>query len=181
MSDPYDELFRAIGRTVYEWSWLESDIAHFVFDLTACHSAAFYDDSGVSRVSALLHANISLRTNIEIAKSLAYSMDGPEGFFDRVEKSLNIVANDLRNERNRYAHDLWYMAGSGSVRLKPGSKFKREKGTGETNETLASEERFTDVAQVHDLANRIHNKRKEVMALSSEAQEHYRRRNPSQE
>lgn len=181
MEDPYDALFQAIGRTIYEWAWLESDVAALVFDLSAYKSPAFYEDAGVGRVSMLINANLDLRTNIAIAKSLALDVAGRPDFYQEVCNALNPIANDMRNERNRFAHDIWYVAGSGAVRLKPGTSIKNEPGSGIPRDDLRVERRYADLKEVREFADLIAAQRKKLSELSETVQEMFQLRYPAEE
>jgi len=180
MTEPYDDLYRAIGRVVYEWAWLEKDIAGLVFDFCALQSPAFYEDSGVGKVSIALNANLDLRANIIMVKTMAHQTSKTE-IFPRLEKVLNNVGNEMRNERNRYVHDAWFVAGGRAHRMKAGSRILRQPASGETIVEHGGITHFVSLQNVHDFADKIHETRMVIMAFSDEAENLFRLKYPEEE
>lgn len=177
--DPYDELYHAIGMVVYEWAWLESEVAALVFDLCAIHSSAFYDDQGADAAFFAFHANIDLRSNISVAKTLAFQSDFEAGLFEKTENILNRIGNDLRNERNRYVHDIWYVVEGSATRMQAGTRITRIKGSGAPSLATVKTQRYDKVEDVRAFANKIIEIREELRDLSSSAQEFYRKKYPA--
>ena len=97
----------AIGQTCYWWSRIEHLVHDLCLHLASCLSVDF--DQSVTRVP--LHialTNMDLRQRIATAKALASQAPTANAtFYDRLERLMNRVDNELRNERNRYVHDLW--------------------------------------------------------------------------
>ena len=181
MSDPYDVLYRAIGRAVYEWAWLENEVSAFVFDLCAIHSRAFYEDKGVGVVASAYHVNAELKANIAVAKALAHELSEIPDFFARVESTLNPINNELRNERNRYVHDRWHVAGDEAFRYKSGSVIRREAATAQTILEHATRKHFESIGEVEAFADRLVEQRRMLMELSQEARDIYLLRYPERE
>lgn len=180
MPTPFDDLHRAIGRVVYEWAWLENDVACLVFDLCALHSPAFYRDPGAARVATAMNADLDLRANIAVAKTLAHQVSDRPGFFERIETALNIVNNELRNERNRYVHDIWHLIGDQPFRYKAGAAIRRQKGSGDSVLEFGTRKTFSSVTEADAFADAIHSKRVDLINLSEEAQGLYRARYPDE-
>lgn len=181
MGEPYDDLYLAIGRVVYEWSWLEQDIAALIFDLSAIHSRQFYEDDGVGVVSEIFAEDIDLRTNISIAKSLAKQVVEHPDLFDRVEAILNTVNAELRNERNRYVHDTWFVLGKKPIRYKRGTSIRKVPPSGEKALELGAQKVFESFEEVSKLADAIHEARNAVIDASEHARKIYRLKYPPEE
>ena len=181
MNENYDDLYRAIGRVVYEWAWLENAIASLVFDLSALQSPNFYEDAGVGRVATVFNANLDVRTNITIAQNLAHDVRDTPGFFEKVEAALNPIANEMRNERNRFVHDSWFVTGGRPHRIKTGSRVRRESGSGAVSVELNHVKTFEAIADVHAFADRIHRQHMVVINLGDEAQALFQQRYPEVE
>ena len=97
----------AIGQTCYWWSTLEHLVHDICLHLASCLSVDFEK----SVTHAPLHialTNMDIRARIATAKAFASQAPTANAtFYNRVEKLLNCLDNDLRSERNRYVHDLW--------------------------------------------------------------------------
>lgn len=97
----------AVGQTCYWWSRIEHLVHDLCLHLAACLSPDF--DKSENRIP--LHialTNMDLRQRISTAKAFASQAPTANStFYDRFEKSLNRIDNDLRLERNRYVHDFW--------------------------------------------------------------------------
>lgn len=137
----------------------------------------FYTDAGVSNSYALLSANLDLRGTINSAKALALSIctDNPI-LFSRLEPLLNRIDNELRNERNRFVHDRWIVAGDKIVRLKTGTKISRLPSTGNIRLETETKREFATISDVSEVASRIADANRQVADLSEQIQETYRQK-----
>ena len=97
----------AIGRTCYWWSALEHLVHDICLHLASCLSVDF--EKSINRTP--LHialSNMDIRDRIATAKAFAsQAPTANKTFYNRFEKLLNRLDNELRIERNRYVHDLW--------------------------------------------------------------------------
>lgn len=178
MSHPYDDLFCAVGRVVYEWSWLENDVAALVFDLSAIDMPSFYSSFEGDALVNALSANLDLKANIAIIKTLAFAIDDQSDFYTRVERVTNFIGNELRNTRNRYVHDRWHINTGKVIRYKSGTVIKREPSSGKRLISYGSTEEYASVSEVDAFAEKIHLARRDIMRLSEEAQSLFRQKHP---
>lgn len=87
-----------VGYISMEWAHSENFVAQFVSLL-----ADFQDD----RVSAILHSNTDIRTNIQIAKGFCYIKQDDKLWFETAIAILNLIDNNLRIRRNSVIHAEW--------------------------------------------------------------------------
>ncbi|MBX7514828.1 hypothetical protein K3179_09760 [Qipengyuania sp. GH38] len=167
-SATYNALYAALGQVVYEWAWLEDDVASLIIALTNVQSKHLMQDQGFGKFLLAVDANVDLRTNIQIAKALTRYVETDTDFRGRADKTLNFIGNELRNDRNRYIHDLWYVAGERFMRLKKGTTVKRVKGSGEVKVDLRSITEFQTLGDVKALVTRIQKERRNLGILHGE-------------
>lgn len=181
MAFTLDELHRALGRVVYEWSHLETQISLLVFNLCAVKSPAFYEDEGVGQVVIAISSNIELRAATAICKTLAHGVDEPANYFALVEKTLNNVEGNLRIKRNRFVHDRWVVLHDKVVRYQEGSAFPKEPGTGKTMMVHGRAEEYLSIADIESVADEIAESRKAVGKLKTLARFMYLKKYPREE
>lgn len=115
----------AVGQSCLWWSTLEHIVHDLCLHLASCLSLDF--EETVNRVT--LHmalSNMDLRERIATAK--AYASQAPTAnasFYNRTEKLLNRLDNELRPERNRFVHDLWMIDGETVEQFKAGTVVSR--------------------------------------------------------
>lgn len=178
----YEKLHEALGDLVREWAWLEEGVVHLIFDLAAVGSRSFYEDQNVAAFCTIVASNIDLRTSINIAKALAFSVREEIGNFEQIEKTLNEINNDLRNERNRFVHDQWMVSYSDRiVRFRKGTRIPRQPGSGERKLELSSAERYGSINHIQRLAVRVREVRSLLNDFSEICQEAYRQKFPDEE
>lgn len=106
-SELLDRIDTAVGQTCYWWSRIEHLVHDLCLHLASCLSVDF--DKSENRVP--LHialTNMDMRQRIATAKAFASQAPTADNtFFDRIERCLNRIDNELRIERNRYVHDFW--------------------------------------------------------------------------
>lgn len=97
----------AIGQTCYWWSRIEYLVHDLCLHLAHCLSLDFERSETIVPLHIAL-SNMELRQRIATAKAFASQAPTAEKtFYDRFERVLNRVDNELRTERNRYVHDYW--------------------------------------------------------------------------
>lgn len=178
----YEKLYSALGHLVHEWAWLESSVNHLLFDLAALQSDQFYKDLGASHVITSVLSNIDIRSCVGIVQALAFTI-GDEGraFFHRLEPTLNLISNELRNKRNRFVHDQWaVLASDRIVRFQQGTRIPKAPGSGERTLQLGGQETFASIDEIAAVALDVHNARVKVARFSNELQEMYRRKYPDE-
>ena len=182
MTHSPDDLYRAIGRVVYEWALLEDLVDALVFDLTAICSRRFYEDDDIQAPYILMSSNLDLRANISTAKALALHIeeDVPD-LFSRLEPVLNRIENEIRNERNRFVHDRWTLWGDKIVRAKAGTKISREPATGHPKLDIGSVKEFAQMSDVEAVADHIFAQNILIQKVREELQEAYRQKYPVEE
>jgi len=99
-------LSEAVGRVIIEWNRIEHVIAELAHRLAGCISAPLIGPSGDVLRLALM--NMDLRARISTTKAYAFQCQIYDGFYAELEKILNRVDNELRAERNKFVHSLWY-------------------------------------------------------------------------
>ncbi len=125
-----------------------------------------------------LSANLDLKANMAIIKTLAFAIDDSSDFYTRVEHVTNLISNELRNTRNRYVHDRWHMTSGKVIRYKSGTVIKREPSSGKRLISYGSTEDYASVTEVDAFAEKIHLARRDIMQLSEEAQNLFRQKHP---
>lgn len=179
----YEKLYLALGRLVHEWAWLESSVNHLLFDLAALHSDQFYKGHGASHVITSVLSNIDVRSCVGIVRALAFTI-GDEGrdFFYRLEPTLNLILNELRNKRNRFVHDQWAVIASDRiVRFQQGTRIPKAPASGERTLLLGNQETFSSIDEIAAVAIDVHNARIKLINFSDELQEMYQRKYPDEE
>jgi hypothetical protein len=114
---PLRQTAEALGFLVMLWGRLEELINVGVLRLLR-----------VRRVRYELVGHIDFREKIQIVKSVAFTLAPGTAWFDDIEKHLNFIDNELRPERNRMIHDLWWMqhkTHTSMVRFGSSPKLKR--------------------------------------------------------
>jgi hypothetical protein len=97
-SSPFAEYAQAIGWLCMRWTFLEVMVDQLVVALLAL------DDEDIGRC---VTSNIDLRDKFQIALSVGYIKRIDDQWFEELKTVINTADNELREKRNRYAHDLW--------------------------------------------------------------------------
>jgi hypothetical protein len=108
----------ALGFLLILWGRLEESINDGVIKLSGVRRALRYE----------LVGHVDFREKLQIIKSLAFAHAAHTVWFDALEKHINLIDNELRPERNRMIHDLWWLnteAGEFMFRIGFAPKLKR--------------------------------------------------------
>ena len=80
------------------WTFLEVMVNHLLVVLL---------DIGDDEIGRCVTSNIDLRDKFQIALSVGYIKRIDDQWFEELKVVINIADNELREKRNRYAHDFW--------------------------------------------------------------------------
>jgi hypothetical protein len=149
-----DTLASLIGHIVLDWNDLEVQVKALVYLLAVYHSEHFDSEEGF-HVAFVMMGNSDLRSLIATAKALAFGVNDSK-FYDKAEKVLNFIDNDLRNERNRCIHDLWNVGGNTTTRLKHGASVRKVPGSGERKLELQTIREYGSRRELEQLLLDIH-------------------------
>lgn len=100
MSGPFAEYAAAIGFTCMQWTFLEVMIDQLLLALVPIASGA---------VGNSVTSNIDIRDKMQIALAVGLIKKPDDKWFHELKTVLDEADNDLRNKRNRYAHDFWVL------------------------------------------------------------------------
>lgn len=103
----FDRLATALGHISIQWAWLERILAYHIMTLTPLED----DAVGRSITSAM-----DMRRKVQVLKALAFERKPTAKWFTLMIGSLNYIDNNLRDRRNRFTHDEWYMPNNSLVK-----------------------------------------------------------------
>ena len=121
---PYEELAQVIGEVVMEWTYIEGLVADMAINLASYRDRA-YEDDPVRDPFIMAILCMKLPERIALTKALAHAVNDPPDYYARLERTLNVLDNALRIERNRFIHDSWHFHGSEIIRFAEGPKVVR--------------------------------------------------------
>lgn len=103
----FDRLATALGHISIQWAWLERILAYHIMTLTPL------EDDAVGRT---ITSAMDMRRKVQVLKALAFERRPTARWFNLMIGSLNYIDNNLRDRRNRFTHDEWYMPGNSLVK-----------------------------------------------------------------
>ena len=130
----YDSVMQAIGDVCQWWVSFDEVIHEIVLHLTDCLEPQDFNDQRASwHALHIALSRMDTRGKIATAKALSHKVDvlytteSPK-LYEKAVKLLNHVDVVVREERNRYVHDLWkWESGGQIVRVKMGARVSRPK------------------------------------------------------
>lgn len=148
-----DQLALAIGNVCLRWAGIEEHLLYFIVHLAMAIDPAYERDEVLSVYIATV-VNMEMRQKTLTAKALAHSITTPSDFYDRTEKLMNHIDNELRPERNRYFHDYWDYSSDTISRVRFGAKVERPQSRTRTLR-ITQNTSFQSVNEVAELDRRI--------------------------
>lgn len=109
-----DQLLHAIGEAAYRWVHLEEFVGGIILHAAQCLDC-YFDHDPAWQVTFVLVVNMDFRARVNAAKALVHLVD-EEGLYEQDKVVLDRISNDLRNQRNRYLHDQWFVDETGIAR-----------------------------------------------------------------
>lgn len=151
-SDTLDQVATEIGRSSYWWANIEHTLQSLCVNL-ARFADEDLDSEPVWSVLGTILSHMDVRQRVAVAKVLAAQSVDPD-LYGQIERLLNTIDNDLRNERNRFVHDHWNTDGDAIGRRKYGARVTRPQ-----SRTLAitqsTDRMYDDVAEVAQFSGRV--------------------------
>lgn len=169
--DEYEKLYARIGEVASLWASLEQSLRALLHDLATLQNPIFShpDDDSAFIVAITMAGHMDARQLIASAKVFAHWASADiNGFYGKATRLLSNIDNDLRNQRNRYVHDQWYIMGDRIGRIQGGSIVKNEPSTGEPKYQYHRDTRYQNLEATGQLAKDI---RAAILALDEMAQE----------
>lgn len=124
MSDQVRNTFAsALGHLGMRWSELEASVDTMIAKLIPLP-----DDM---RHAALGH--IGFRERVFTLKTVGFIRKPDADWFNELEAVLNCIDNEIRNERNRFTHDIWLPSNEPHAmdKVNRAPKIKKKPGSGE--------------------------------------------------
>ncbi len=151
-----------IGRSSYWWGNIELTLQSLCVNLARFNGKEL-DSEPVWNVLDTILSHMDLRQRIAVAKVLAAQGVDPD-LYGQIERLLNTIDNDLRNERNRFVHNHWRLEGDSIVRRRHGARVTRPQ-----SRTLAihqsTDRRYDSVAQIAEFTARVASTHDQLVAL----------------
>jgi len=105
----FNPLATKLGYLVISWSHLE-DAADMLF------STLMLWNEPVDEIHETVRHQLDFRDKLNLIKTLAFARDPDSDWFNRVEKLVNVIDNELRVERNALVHGRWNVDLDGTVK-----------------------------------------------------------------
>lgn len=151
-SDTLDQVATEIGRSSYWWGNIEHTLQTLCVNL-ARFTGEELESEAVWAVLSTILSHMDVRQRVAVAKVLAAQGVDPD-LYGQIERVLNTIDTDLRNERNRFVHDQWQIEEEAIVRRKHGARVTRPQ-----SRTLAvsqsTDRVYADVAEVARFTGRV--------------------------
>jgi hypothetical protein len=164
-SDTLDQVATEIGRSSYWWGNIEYTLQSLCVNLARFNGEELNSEPVWGVLSTVL-SHMDVRQRIAVAKVLAAQGVDPD-LYGQIERLLNTIDNDLRNERNRFVHDHWQIEDEVIVRRKHGARVIRPQ-----SRTLAiqqsTDRSYGDVAQIAEFTGRVATTFNQLVALERE-------------
>jgi hypothetical protein len=104
-----DEHALALGHVCIAWGQLELHLDMLLKDLLFAEPPGDPASGAKWTAAKCVTTNADMRDKIQIAIALGYLRRPNEEWFDKLKQCLDLIDNDLRNERNRMLHDVWLL------------------------------------------------------------------------
>jgi hypothetical protein len=169
-SETLDQVATEIGRSCYWWGNIELRLQTLCVKLARFNDASLRE-APVWSVLATVLSHTDARQRIAVAKALAAQSIDPDMYIS-IERLLNTVDNELRNERNRFVHDQWELEEEVIVRRKHGARVVRPQSRQLTVEQT-TDRRYVDVVEVSAFAGRVADALDKLIALEAELDDLY--------
>jgi hypothetical protein len=167
-SETMDQVATEIGRSSYWWGNIEYTLQSLCVTL-ARFSGEELDSEPVWVVLATVLSHMDARQRIAVAKVLAAQGVDPD-MYAQIDRLLNFIDNDLRNERNRFVHDQWQLETDGIVRRKHGARVTRPQSR-QLAIHQATDKKYRDVHEVAEFATRVGDTLMKLVKLEAELEE----------
>ena len=149
------ELAEAIGDVCIQWAAIEDVVSGLVLHTWAYLEHAF-ETSASWDLLALVLDTADIRQKVSITKLLAHHVKNPNSpdFFERVEKIMNYLDNEVRPERNRYIHDTWYLSAGTVIRRDNSPKIQRVQSR-QTVLNKWTDRVYADIGQIREFMKNL--------------------------
>ncbi len=104
--NPLDPFALGVGRLCHAWADLES-VVEFLFEILT--------GMGITPSSGVIVSCLDFRDLMNAVRVGAIATGQDRRWADEIIQTLNYIENDLRNSRNRYVHDRWWLTDDGVV------------------------------------------------------------------
>lgn len=135
----------ALGYVCMVWAQLETAVDALLFTVTPIPG------DGPSEIIA---GRVDIRDKIFLLKHIGFVRKPSDAWFSRLEMRLKEIDSAIRNDRNRYIHDLWMSSADGP--LKGGFKATLSKTQSwQPRELKTFYQTRVDADEIWDLVRRI--------------------------
>lgn len=154
-------LSEAIGRVIVEWNRIEHVVAELAHRLAGClNVGAISDPHDVVRIALM---NMELKSRLATVRAYALAGAVDDVFYKEIDQVLKTV-DQMREQRNRYVHSLWFCDDGQPVRVKIRSTIKASKSGGSVH-SLYEQESYISIRDLAKFGAELAQKYVELSAI----------------